>query len=578
MRDGGTNFSSKDRGLFVNMVDIFKLDNVNRELPIEALHLPVHIYNKLKTADISSIGHMLPVLRNSADLLNRTQKDRVRAVLTSFHKSIGDDGEPNWAIFCETEQITMLPKRSESSSNVDILANLAMTVEEILTFGDADPKKWPTIQYRFGLKGKSILTLDEIGQAFGKITREAVRQVERKGLFELRSVILDGSFVGRRYRVDERVLSFIKGIGGLIRSSGFDYATESELFALIGNHIDSTVQPSHEPALRLLFNLLGFSEIRELPEALPSVWKVNEVYPEAKLQKALTLVATILTGEYLPPIDEFELLAQVNRKMTREQVLSAGELSRLLKLCHFVETTEDGRIQAKFEHIGSRAGQAERLLVEAGNPTSVNELVREMNRRLHAAGRQKVEVLNIANTMSSDKRFVSVGSSGLRGLARWENVEARNIVEVMEDAFVSLNRPAEVGEIFAYVNERRPATLNSIKIYLEMQDRFLRTGRKQWGLSTWAEARRLNVEYKLNKSPRAPRRKLKATKFDESAAVVKEHLENAPDHEALLSTLVADLIAKLGMRDKTAYQYIGRMDFIEKIRKSKSQTLCGLVR
>lgn len=559
------------------MIDTFKLSDYARNFPIEGLHIPVPIYNKLKTGRIKSFEQLLTTVGTGGKLLNTAQKERVRATIRSFQSSLDAHGDPNWSTFCENEGITIIPQSVSLNSDAETLSDLSRTIEEILTFGDSSPKKWSTIQYRFGLNGKTLMTLDEIGQALGKITREAVRLIERKSLIELNNALLQGNFVGKQYRVNERISGFVGSLQELIASSGLDYATESELFAVIGDSVGSRVQHRAEPLLRLVFSLFGLSQIRELPEALPRVWKTEAKYPEAKLQRALTLVATTLTGDYSPPLDEFELLAKVNRKMRSDQAISAEELSRILGLCDFVETTNDGQIQAKFEHIGSRVGQAERLLVEAGKPLSINELVREMNRRLHAAGQSKLELLNVANVMSSDRRFVAIGSSGLRGLARWENVESRSIVDVMEDALVSINRPANADEVFAYVKERRPASLNSVKIYLDTQERFLRTGPKEWGLTTWAEARRLNGEFEKTRRRNAPPQRLKETQFERSVKIIRERLEQDPKHQVPLSVLVSELEKQLALRDKTAYQYIDRMEFIKKIKKGPKEMVCVLI-
>lgn len=559
------------------MVDIFKLSDSIRNLPIEGFHLPIPVYNKLKAAGINNLEQLLNPLRAGNELLNKVQKEKVRSTMTSFHLSMGSEGEPDWLAFCEKEGIAVVPQESPVTTDAEIFENLRGTIQEMLTFGDADERKWKTVQYRFALNEKTIMTLDDIGQAFGKITREAVRLIEKKSLAELRNAFLDGNRAGMQYRVDERVTGFVRNLRDLVANSGPDYATESELFAMISDFIGSQIDRRDEALLRLLFCLFEFTQIRELPEALPNVWKLNAAYPEAKLQKALTLVASSLTPDYLPPLDEFELLARVNRKMRRDQAISSQELSRILGLCDLVESTDDGQIQAKFEYIGSRVGQAERLLVEAGKPLSIGELVREMNRRLHAVGQPKLELFHIANVMSSDSRFIAVGKSGLRGLARWENVEVKSIVDVMEDALMSFNRPANAEEVFAYVNERRPASRNSVKIYLDTQKRFLRTGPKEWGLATWAEASRLNAEYETTRRRHAPRQRRTETKFERSVTAVREYFEHPPQPEVPLADLVLELVAKLALSNKTAYQYISRMRFIEKIQNGSSRNVCRLV-
>src|SRR5205823_4136444 len=83
---------------------------------------------------------------------------------------------------------------------------------------------------------------------------------------------------------------------------------------------------------------------------------------------------------------------------------------------------------------------------------------------------------------------VPIGSSGLRGLRTWENLESANILDLMEECLISLNRPATEKEIYEYVSLRRPVKLGSIKIYLR-KEIFAKAGYQKWGLASWAETR-----------------------------------------------------------------------------------------
>ncbi|HRH41029.1 MAG TPA: DNA-directed RNA polymerase subunit alpha C-terminal domain-containing protein, partial [Pyrinomonadaceae bacterium] len=464
-------------------MDFFRFPITIRDIPIERFPLSTRIYNTLKRSEINTYEGLVNTLRTRQSLLNKAQKDSVKEIVTNFHLSVDEDGQPDWTDFCERQGIVILPAKVSIETDAKIFRHFNSIIEEILTFAEKDVRKWTIIQYRFGLNGKKVLTLDELGQAFGKITREAVRLVESKSLVELRQTLLEEDYVGKGYRINPRIVEFVQNIREMVTTEQPDFISEQELIQKLTSTFSLSIE-EHLSVLRLLFQVFGMSQIKELPEGVPVIWKIDNSFPEAKLRKSLLKINSLLTTDYMPPMDDIELLSKVNRSMGQTESLSMKDLQRYLRFCDSIETTEDGRYQAKFEKISSRVGQAERLLVEAGEPVDVKELVRQFNQRLTAVGLKKVENLNIANIMSTDKRFVSEASSGRRGLKRW-NSSTKTILEQMEDALIRFARPATEIEIFEYVKERRPVSRNSIKMYLSNDNRFVEVEFGKWQLASW---------------------------------------------------------------------------------------------
>jgi hypothetical protein len=75
---------------------------------------------------------------------------------------------------------------------------------------------------------------------------------------------------------------------------------------------------------------------------------------------------------------------------------------------------------------------------------------------------------------------------------------------------------------------------------------------------------RLNHNYKRDLIVGRKRPRRFATLLDRSAEVVRNLLANASEDGVELATLVRELTAQFGCPDKTAYQYISRMEFVEK--------------
>ena len=53
------------------------------------------------------------------------------------------------------------------------------------------------LHYRFGLDGRGVRTLEEISQEFG-LTRERIRQIQKRALEKLRSLMSDDDWQGQR--------------------------------------------------------------------------------------------------------------------------------------------------------------------------------------------------------------------------------------------------------------------------------------------------------------------------------------------------------------------------------------------
>lgn len=614
-------------------MNIFETPDIVRTIPIERFPLKARAYKNLAKAGIRTFEELVGTLRTGQTVLPDQQQFEIRAIVVDFRLTLHSDGSPDWPAFFSRRGLPMIPEVADDATDRELFDGLSKTFKEILIVGSSDHREWEIVQFRIGLNGKKVMTLEELGQAFGRVSRERIRQLEKRSLDQLRESLLEENLVGKAYVVNKKLIDFVQRLRDFARNGRPGFVTESEL--VTGITREFSLSPGIDlNLLRLLLNLFGMSEIRELPSGVPTVWKVDPDFSESRLRKVLQKLQSILTTDYTEPFERIELLAKLNRSLGRFEPLSIDGLHRYVALCDFIETTEEGCFQAKFEAIRSRSGQAERILVEANEMLHTREIVKRVNERLIAAGQKSVEMPNIANIMSSEKRFVAEAKSGRRGLKRW-GAETKSITRFMVEALSSVARPMTLDEIYEYVRSRRPVKRNSISIYLNSDSRFQSGGFGKWKLAAWGDkdgstgdskseiaayvkelfesrgvselpypevatyvAERLGVAvgtargtlkyhpvvksrrikgtnktiaifnpgYKTQlAAPKPKRKRKKETLFQKAEKLVRGLLQADPAGEVELSVIRAKLVSELGCPDKTAYQYVSKLDFVEKV-------------
>ncbi len=620
-----------------------------RALNVGELHLSLRTSNILDERGIQTIGELIKSVNNQFDgvkYLSPTAISDINETLAIFAESLNADAEPDWFVFWEKKNVSILPLNFiRGSSPETILESLTKTVKDVLTVEEDSDKYWRTIQRRVGLDGLSKLTLDEIGQAYG-VTRERIRQIEEKALKALKDALLEKRYSGKSFHVHPEIINFVRTLFEAVAREAKGFVTETELMMRVESIVRSGAE-KHRDILRLLFNLFGLRPVNIEAYESDQIWEYGKTGQGKILEECLKQIDNLLNFEQTEAIDEFDILVKINARLPKNKKIDSLQLHKFLELCSSIEKRADGLYQGKFEFLKSRSVQFERVLREAGKPLHFEDITREVNNKLVSKGLKKIESRNIANIMSSDKRFVAVGSTGLRGLKSWENVELGNIVELMEECLITLNRPAIEQEIYDYIRRKRPVSAKSISIYLSNQDRFQKTGFKKWGLSTWAETRNavtwskqqvadfvtkffqeqnlkelelnfltaglmqtagisekeakallkfnpvvrsrrqhnpyktfavFNPDYKTElKTYGVKRNRTKETKYQRAEKTVKELLLAAPDNELALSKIVNELTIKASLLDKTAYQYISKMNFVEKrVLPESNTTVCRI--
>lgn len=612
-----------------------KLPEYARNLPIGLLHLPLRAYSALERAGVLTLGELFDKSEQQLVVIPKLRASSIQQIQQArnvIFDSILDDFI-DWHQYWEIQDIALLPVEFETYTQpAHVVGEFSALIREIL-LRDYDERTWIIIQRRFELGGVEKLTLEELGIAFGGVTRERVRQIEAVGLDNLRKVLIEEQYAGKTYRVYPEAQQSIKDLAQfLVDQIGVVPIREDILLENIQKNFG--IEPeSVRASLFLFFTLCGMSRVEFGDDAIQSLWGFFSDSECKTLERGIQRLHKLLTQEVAVQLSEVDILIHLNKGRRKTRMLSLEQLRQFLELCSSVEEHSPGFYWGKFECLLGRGNQAERILIERGESIHLSEIAREINHRLALHGRRTVNNRNLGNQISVDGRFCPLGKSGEWGLSSW-SLDTGTIIELMKKALVVRNEPTTADDIYAYVSERRPVQKSSIDAYLTFQDSFVKIDRTKWGLATWSEAKNAKswnplqigefienlfrehkaqvLEYSLLRqalmevtgaSPRqaqgfininpvvkthrdektntlyatfqpnfreslsmagarfARRTKTLRQQVDE---VVREILEQAPGQQIALSELINLLQRKFKRRDKTFYQYISGLDYVEK--------------
>jgi len=152
----------------------------------KTIRIPVHMVEtinkvyKATRALTQRLGHE-PAIEQIADEVGITIEKveeiyRISQDTTSLSTPVGDDEDSFLGDFIE--DTTQMSPYEETSKEL-----LRESIEEVLD--SLDERETKVLSLRFGLKGESPKTLEEVGKIFN-VTRERIRQIEAKALRKLR--------------------------------------------------------------------------------------------------------------------------------------------------------------------------------------------------------------------------------------------------------------------------------------------------------------------------------------------------------------------------------------------------------
>ncbi len=332
-----------------------------------------------------------------------------------------------------------------------------------------------------------------MGQAFGGLTRERIRQIEKVALSELRGALIECHYAGKNYRVRSEILKVIKAVYDVVAAAPKRGILETDLLDRV-RHVLNIDVDAVKPSLSLLFLICGIDRVAFQNSNLLPVWGSISSAERNVLEGVLKRLDDLLTRTTVLPMSDIDVLVQMNKEMNKRSKLDLSQLNWLIGLCSSIERRADGHVWGRFEFLKGRGNQIARLLFESGQPMSFRAIARELNHRLVSSGqRQAGNLRTFSNQISADGRFAPIGKSGHWGLKSWQHLETGSIVNLMEEYLMTHNRPATVDEIYAYVSERRPVSKKSIIMYLQDKSIFVKADRTKWGSAEWSESHRERI-------------------------------------------------------------------------------------
>jgi len=560
-----------------------------RELPLDHLHLSAKAQRALIDAGITTLGEFFELGESGIQAILGFNHKYFKAAKTSFSMLLdfwSDGSEKDWLRYWNAQGITVIPENYESGeSPEEIIKRLPSIVKEIINHGSniprrtanrkaepGDERSWTILQRRLGLEGTKELTLEDLGQAFGGLTRERIRQIEKVALSELRGALIECHYAGKNYRVHSEILEVIRAVYGVVAAAPKRGILETDLLDRV-RHVLNIDVDAVKPSLSLLFLICGIDRVAFQNSSLLPVWGSISPSERIVLEGVLKRLDDLLTRATVLPMSDIDVLVQMNNKMNKRQKLDLSQLNWLIGLCSSIERRTDGNVWGRFEFLKGRGNQIARVLFESGQPMSFRAIAREINHRLVTSGqRQAGKLRTLSNQISADGRFAPIGKSGHWGLKSWQHLETGSIVNLMEEYLMTYNRPATVDEIYAYVRERRPVSKKSIIIYVQDKSIFVKADRTRWGLAEWPRSVVLEPNYKAAIADAGRKRSRKVpTLRQKIGEAVRTTLEKASAKQMELAELITSLTKQYDCPKPTLYQYVAHLDFVERLTEPDSK-------
>lgn len=355
--------------------------------------------------------------------------------------------------------------------------------KSLLAISD-DARSYVILKRRFGLEGSAEYTLQEIGDFFD-LTRERVRQLEERVLSNIqRAIILNNT--SKKWRIPNAITQELRLYSALVANLKVPF-TNVEIIQVTEQYFDFKMDQEDIASLKLLLVLLNYIPLSKTISGwgriLLLAW-VTPNYQTNELYQAIPSIFRIVQTSVLP-ISLFDLKIQVNRK--RKNKISTETIEHAVKILPEVEILSERLYQLKFECLPSLSDQAFRVLTERNNPLSLQEIAREINRRLVMSGGSSIVTRSLHSQLTSDGRFKASGRSSIWSLANWEFVTTDTILSLMQEFFHLNQKKATITEVYEYVKSKRSdISKRSVVAYLNMRkDLFLRTAKNGYELSAW---------------------------------------------------------------------------------------------
>lgn len=360
--------------------------------------------------------------------------------------------------------------------------------------------EYEIIQYRFGLNGRSSLTLEDTGIILD-ITRERVRQVEQRAIDDLLRLI--NGEVSRNMKLQKSLVERIRDYKASLYQLGQVVDEQSIANHAIGFFSEVNI---NLPLLRLLLYLSGYKSINLATNTIENrfAWALKDIDTK-KIQSAISVISSYLRDMAVAKsFDEIKLAVNKDRKA--EARFNDYELKHALNLSFDLEKVDGEKFQIRYDKLSSLPDKIYRILYNADKPIHVRQIAIIVNKEAFKHGEvSRINSHTVGAKLSGDSRFDSIGRSGEWFLTEWEGFSADTVLDLMEDALHSTGEPLSAQAIFDFVREKRPVEKGAIDSYLSQDSRFVRVGvnlfaLRDWGMASVSTTRERRIERVFSKA------------------------------------------------------------------------------
>lgn len=409
--------------------------------PLEILDLPTRLKNALLNADIMTVGQFYGLNGNNF-LKFRNIGPKNQKFLIEYRKAMKVEGIlPSKEAPVMSAPVSIHDDRSDSEMWELLLKHVKNTRESDI------------IKRRYGLINGDRETLEEIGNDYG-VTRERIRQIEKKALGKLRTY---GNLHIKKLVSDVRTAIWLNGglvteeeadrfMVDLLGITGYDGSSILDLFSDLNLIQRYTLKDFlfYCPLYRRQISLENFSEkilsvLKKNPQGI-SVSEIARAVPEIKDVKKTEIIG--LVEKYCSLDARIEKATPLTYRLFRR-----GKLKYYESLITKVLETE-------------------------GTPLHFTEISYKTNKLLKEAGHKLDERRIYAIVLTSGK-FAHTGKRGTYGLTEW-GIRKEMMPDLIEECIRKAGFPLRVDQIYYFVSKYKDTRRINISAVLNSNRRFLR--------------------------------------------------------------------------------------------------------
>ncbi len=449
---------------------------------LEAAHLSRRATNALNKLGIRTLAQLIKRARAGlTNLRNIGALTRVEITdaLDALSRAADDTGAVSWVRYCQYRGFEILPRRKQASWDAaQFVRDLPTVLERAIDSRLGD--KAAVVFREHTLRGAGATrTLAEISRRWGE-TEQAGSLLERNIISLLRRVLCDSEYPGCRFHIREEFLQPFH----VLRASAEAWKGRVMTHANWESLLDAAWGLSRTDVRPIEGLLLTLSGVRLFIEPKASA-DLRPNLPTKTMsrssRRALGLIKRALRLHYPNGLDS----QQLQDLLRSEGDYTAGSLPDLSALIAAVDgverVPETGVFRMKLHCLPRVADQCERLLRAAREPKHH----RSLEAAIVEATQRTFLPRSVLGTLSHDRRFVSVGRSGLWALAEWKNIETRSAITIAADILQKSERPVKGKALIALVSRERarPVKVSSLRSQMAADPRFQRLDDDEWTTS-----------------------------------------------------------------------------------------------